>query len=200
LTTFPNLTDDEWNELTIRLTQYAEGRMARLYWRGLTPKRGGTVPGGVGSDDIATEAILSVIEGRRSWSTEVEPFAFFCSVIDSLVSHLVESAENRKSRRMPDSEAGVAGSVELDGNAPDPFRVIADEEEAVRFRELVLKAIQNDPLALEMFQCIEVGIIDPRDIADTTGHPIQEIYTAKKRFKRSVDTAIRKHRQQRSMP
>lgn len=111
-----------------------------------------------------------------------------------MVNHFVECAENRKSRRMPDPADGIAGGFDVEGNAPNPFHVVANEEEAVRCRELVMKPIQDDPFIVEMFQCIEPGFVDPRDTAEVTGRSIEEIYTAKKRFQRAVDAAIRKHR------
>ena len=73
----PTLTDEEWNALSIRLTLYAEGKMLRVYWHGVPPKRGVAAPGGSSAEDVAIEAITSVLEGRRQWPTGIEPMPFF---------------------------------------------------------------------------------------------------------------------------
>jgi len=102
----PDLSDDEWGELVERLALHAYSKLRRLFWRGVPYTQGGVVPGGVSPEDLAAEAVESFLEGTRVWHKDKKPefLDFLMSVVDSKVSHLVESAENRQSRRIHEDQ------------------------------------------------------------------------------------------------
>lgn len=100
---FEAMGEGELTELVKRLTYHADCKLMRLRWRGLTIRSGGAVPGGVEATDLAAQAIVDVIEGTRKWDPVKDPdlLRFLKGVVDSKVSNLVNSAENKASRRVP---------------------------------------------------------------------------------------------------
>src|SRR4051812_49405967 len=103
LAQLPNFRSEQWEELTERLTLHAHYKMAGLTWRGLKLSKGGSIPKGFEPEDIAQRAILAVVEGKRACSTaQMSTFErfleFLTGVVDSYISHLVTSAENKGSR------------------------------------------------------------------------------------------------------
>jgi hypothetical protein len=194
--TFPNWSDEEWETTIEQLTLYASGRMSRLYWRGLPLRTGGAVPGGLGPDDMAAEAIVDVIDGRRVWDSSAEPdfLCFLRSVVDSKVSHLVESLENRRTRRL--------GGVDPDATAPqrpgkgvDPGTECAEREWEERFRTSIIDAIRGDKLVEGVFQCLEAELTKPAEMAEVLGEDVKDINNAQKRLRRKVEAVLKELRQ-----
>ena len=166
--------------------------MSRLFWRGLYS---------VGPEDIAEEAVIRVFDGRRAWGGEGDFLEYLKSVVDSIVSDLVGSFENRKSRPMPGASSESDDGFELPGREADPFTVVADwdeepvlREEANAFRERVMAKLAKDPIAWQMFEAIENDFVKPGQIAELLGKPVIEIYAAKKRLQRAVESVRRNHR------
>ena len=194
----PNLTDEQWQEIVERLTLHAHCKMAQLTWRGVPPSRGGTVPGGIEPEDLATDVIVALIEGTRTWDQQEQPdlLQFLKSVVDSMVSHLVECVENRVTRRIDGgSHSEPTHPVfEVPDCGPDPSTVCADREERERFQVIVLEEIGNDSLAQEVFECLEASITKPAEIAKLIGRSVREINNAQKRLRRKVESAMKKHK------
>jgi hypothetical protein len=193
LATIPSLSDEEWGELLERLTLYAAYKMIRLYWRGVRGSRGGKTPGGLEPQDLAAEAVLSVIDGTRTWNHDVAPdlLGFLRGVVDSKISHLVESLENRVTRRANPSGCGSAnpGTIET---GIDPVEVSADAEYQERFRRLVTKAISGDKLVFKVFECLQAEITKPADMAVVLDVEVQQINNAQKRLRRKVAGVLKK--------
>ena len=138
----PELSDNEWNDLVDRLTLYAHCRFARLIWRGVPWHRGGSAPGAAQPSDIAADAIVSVINDERIWDREKYPdfFDFLKGVVDSRVSHLVRSVENRKLGRFfhkpaGDSDVDFEGDIAASDMLPDI--AVAEQEVIERLRASV---------------------------------------------------------------
>ena len=156
---FETMGEEELAELLSLLTDYTYCKFIHLRWRGLSLKRGGSIPGGVEPSDIAAQAIIDVIDGTRAWDPErhVDLLRYLKGVIDSQVSNLVNLAENKTSRRMGASDGDSADPPEyrLPAPGPDPFEVIANKDSMDVFRAAVVAAIKDDPLALGIFECLE---------------------------------------------
>jgi DNA-directed RNA polymerase specialized sigma24 family protein len=194
----PTLTEEEWEALSIRLTKYAEVKMLRIYWYGVPPKRGVAVPGGASAEDVVIEAITSVLQGRRQWPAGIEPMPFFRGVVDSIVSHMAECAEKQRRHTCPPGANGQMPDFDPPAeDDPEPSEILVREEEAAQFQELITKAAEKEPLALEMLDCALAEFTTPRQMAEVTGRPVEEFYRAKQRLRAFFETAQRKHRNQR---
>jgi DNA-directed RNA polymerase specialized sigma24 family protein len=193
---FENMGEDQLREILERLTYHAYCKLVHLKWRGLTLKEGGAAPGGIEPQDVAAQAIVDVIEGTRRYDPLTRPdlLRFLKGVVDSQVSNLVRSAENRKTRRFPPPAKADGGPCEYEVRDPwpDPADVVADEESKELFRTAIRSAVADDPLALEVLRCLDAGITKPSEMAEVLGKPVQEINNAQKRLRNKVNKVIKK--------
>lgn len=193
----PELTDDQWAELTERLTLYASCKLVRRYWRGLRVKRSESVTKGHEAGDLAADAIVAVLEGKReSWNREAYPdfYRFLQSVVDSKISALVRSAENRQTRRLeqPHEGAPPAEAYTVKSNSPRPDQLVEDAEWKEKFRSALAKAMADDTLSLALFDCLYAGVNDRSEIAQYLDVNVNDVYNAQKRLQRRVEAVMKK--------
>ena len=184
----PDLSDDRWGEILERLTYHALCKLSRLRWRGVA---NGPAPGGIQPEDLAATAIELVLLGKRTWDEATQPdlAKFLMGVVDSRISSLVGSLENRKSRRLSPPGAGEE-SAAVDDFADwgaDAANLVVRREEQEAFRTAALKAIEGDEQAFQVFECLEADITKPADIAAYLGVSVEEIYNVQKRLRRKLD-------------
>ena len=193
----PNLTDAEWEDLTERLTLYASCKLVRRYWRGLRVKKGESVTKGKEATDLAGDAIVAVIEGKRaSWNKDAYPdfYRFLQSVVDSRISALVRSPENKRTRRIehPHEGASLPEVYAVESDTPPPDELVEDAEWKERFRATLAKEVGEDSLVLSLFECLDVGMTDRSEIAELLGVSVNDIYNAQKRLQRRVEAVLKK--------
>jgi DNA-directed RNA polymerase specialized sigma24 family protein len=192
LTTIHDLSDDDLLKLLKRLTLHADRKLARLRWRGV---QGGAPPGGVRAEDIASDAITAVIAGTRTWDPKSQPdlLRYLRGVVDSMISKLVNSFDNRRTRRLgPPGGSGEASSAhEAAGREPDPAELASSREAAEAFRAPIVEALKDDDVAYQVFECLEADITKPSDVAEYLGLSVAEVNNAQKRLRRKVDDAIK---------
>lgn len=189
----PNLTDADWEDLLKRLMLYAVYKTRKLRWRGLPGGDNQSLPGGHGPDSLASEAIVSVLNGERACTatTKDELLDFLKGVVDSKVNHLAESAENKKSRALP-SEDGHKGGTP-DGWHPRtkpqdaPVALAADPEAAKAFREKALKALSGEPQLTELFECLAAGFAGRKEIAELMNVTEDDVTNLRKRLARKLE-------------
>jgi DNA-directed RNA polymerase specialized sigma24 family protein len=193
LITIQVLSEDELLKLLKRLALHADRKLARLRWRGV---QGGPPPRGIQGEDIAADAVTAVIEGTRTWDQKAHPdlLKYLRSVVDSMISKLVNSVDNRKTRRLGppgtrDDESSPA--YEAVGREPDPAELAANREAAEGFRAPIVEALKDDELAYQVFECLESDINKPADIAEYLGLSVGEVNNAQKRIRRMVDGAVK---------
>jgi hypothetical protein len=193
---FENMAEDQLRVLLERLTCHAHCKIVHLRWRGFTLKKGGAAPGGIEPQDVAAQVIVDVIDGTRRYDPLTHPdlLRFLKGVVDSQVSNLVRSAENRKTCRFPaPAEAdGEPCEYEVRDPWPDPADVIADEESMELFRKAIRAAVGDDPLALEVLRCLDAEITKPSEMVEVLGRDVHEINNAQKRLRNKVSKAIKK--------
>lgn len=83
----------DWAEVGVRLTAYASWKARNLQWRTGCAE---ALAGGKTPEDLAADAILKVLGGDRAWDPNRGPLLRYLEgVVDSLMSHLAASADNR---------------------------------------------------------------------------------------------------------
>lgn len=196
LAEIPSLSEDQWDELAVRLTDYARKKLALRFWMGVKGGAAGSALKGLEAHDIAAEAIVGVLDGNReSWNRESYPtfFDFLKSIVDSKVSELVKKPENKTTRRYKDEQLGrdeqVAGVVSHPTSTLD---LMVDLESRARFRAALIKEIEADNLALGLFECLESDMKDRSDIATILDVEVSEVYNAQKRLGRKVQKLAKK--------
>jgi hypothetical protein len=168
--------------------------MAGLSWRGLRLSKGGSIPKGFEPQDMAQRAVLAVLQGKRACSAaQMASFdaflEFLKGVVDSFISHLVTGAENRRSRRMSETneDQPAPQDVLLEDPFPPPDKVVEDREYLQRFRDELVKELAGDARAMDILTCIEAGYVKKQEMAELLGCPVKELYDAQKRYQRKVE-------------
>lgn len=180
-----NLTNDEQTRLLKDLTAHALHKMRRLTWRGAYVRDGGSVPKGKEPADFALEAIKKALSGERGWNRVAYPTlkAFLRSVVDSEISHLVESTDNRYGRRTS-NQGPESFSVPLDH--ADPRTVVIDRDWKESFQKFALEELEGDEFLQDLFKCLEADITQPAEIAVMLDTTVDRVNNEKKRLNRKL--------------
>lgn len=93
------LESQPWKDICPRLTKYALYKTRWYYWQG---RYGGDLPGGHHAEDLAEQAITKLFVGEREWDPRKQPdlYKHLQGVVDSLISHLLESRENERDKKV----------------------------------------------------------------------------------------------------
>lgn len=186
LAKFEKAVTDEFME---RLISFALRRKRAHYWRGVWD---GHLPGGNEAKDIACEAVDDVLLGRRTWDPEKKPdlLDFMRSVVNSKISHLVESAENEKDELAlaATSKDGVDHFDTLPNkNAATAAIQLQEKEDEERNSELILSFydfVADDKLLQGIVGCTIEGVTKRAEIAAALKVTEHEITNANKRLDR----------------
>jgi hypothetical protein len=155
------------------LTAHAVYKARRLSWQ--TGKK--DLPGGRQPKDLAFDAINLVWTGERNWdpAKQPDPLKHLKSIVDSLVSHLVESAEHTQ-REWPKKEVEEQLFDPPDDQTPSPLDAVIAADV---FSKVWKQAKADEDLELVLC-CIEEGMSKPADISDVLKMPVESVYKAKK--------------------
>lgn len=198
------MSDEEIEFLILRLGRYANRESKRLDWR---TGNSNELPDGETDDSIVSKAFERVLSGNRKWNPENDPdFAkYMMDVIDSLLSHLVNSKDNTMFG--PPPEEGSADEAAWHGASPKHGRkyersadwmtqtAASPEEELLqkeqtaankRAMELLHESIKNDAELVKVVEAIKEGCDKNGEIAKQTGIDIRDVEKAKKRLNRKI--------------
>ncbi len=197
----------EQESLILRLGRYAERESKRLKWRTGNSKE---LPNGDTDGSIVSKAFERVMSGERKWNPQTDPdlAKYLMDVIDSLLSHLVNSKDNTMFRIPP--EAGSADDAAWHGathkherkyeqsadwmtrTTPSPEQELIVKENtaaAKRAMELLEESIKNDTELVAIVKAIREGCDKNGEIAKQTGIDIRDVEIAKKRLDRRIASA-----------
>jgi DNA-directed RNA polymerase specialized sigma24 family protein len=188
------LEQHPWEETIPRLELYALRKARRLYWQGIMD---GNMPTGQEAADVVLEAIEDLLTGKRSWDPSIQPnlFAHLRSIIDSKLSHLVESWANRHVRTesaLSTEDNNATGSpsphVQFSEPTPSPAEMMLRAEEerlAEEFFWGFYEYLSDEPLLQKVIECIDDDL-KPAEMAAHLGVPQKEIYNIRKRLQRRL--------------
>ena len=182
------LTQDQQQRLLDRLTIYAERKYIRLGW---FKNRKYRSPCGQGPDDVAAEAIIRLIEGRRNYDDQKQPdlLVYLRSVVDSIVSHVIKSADFDKRKSMPKvlTEDGEIEEIEIESGVATPSLVYMQKDLVERINAILKERFAQDDVALGILECLKAGIDKPSEIAEYFDIKINDVNNAQKRLRRAFD-------------
>lgn len=172
------LDEADWDDIALKLIRFA------LYL--MKEKRIKFLPDGMDHEDVAICAMQKVITGQRSWDPVKHP---------NLLTHLkwiVKSdlSENGLLGKNTDEEPVYTDDDELlDFLHDNPFSEGSEEES---FIPALLEEIEGDDrLELIVLAIIE-GAIAPAEIAEGTGIPLKDVYSARRKLQRKMNKAMEK--------
>lgn len=167
----------DWADVGIRLTAYATWKARNLRWRtGLSD----ALAGGRTPEDLAAEAILKVLTGERGWDPQRGALLpYLEGVVDSLVSHLADSADNRIQERWSDDYDRAAEGAP----ASDPA------ERIERLRATLQREQQSGLLAL--VDAVDGGCeATPQALAHRLGLSVADVNNRLKRLRRIAQRVV----------
>jgi hypothetical protein len=171
------LRDVDWAAIGIRLTAYASWKARNRQWR---TGRSDALAGGRTPEDLAAEAVLKVLSGERAWDpTRGALLPYLEGVVDSLLSHLADSLDNRLQERWADAHDRAADSEPLG----DPVERV----EALR------AAVQQNaqPALLAVIDALAAGCEPkPQALAAQLGTSVADINNRLKRLRRLAQQII----------
>lgn len=187
-----------WEHMALALTDYALFKVRRLKWRTGDKE---SLPKGMTAEDLACEAIEKVWSGERQWNPTESPdlLAFLKSVVDSLVSHLVLSADHLYVQRMPETSDGREIEELLKVADPssdtaqdivtvqhDPECLVISRMTAERFVGALFEEIAGDGELEGMVTALMGGAVKPKEIAKEMGIEVERVYKLRERLDRAV--------------
>lgn len=197
-TIFEHLQKADWDDIAVRLTDYAVKKARRYRWRT------GTAIGGESAEDLAFEAIKRVLDGDRKWDPQGKPdiFQYLTGVVDSLLSHLSKSPARILVQSFPESEDGEIleellkkadpesdTAKHLARRDPTPEDLLLEKEqerlEQAVYREIVQSFEGNGDLET-IFLCIMDGVCKSSDISKVTGMDIKDVYQLRRKLNRRI--------------
>lgn len=167
----------DWAEIGIRLAAYATWRARNLQWRS---GRTDVLAGGKTPEDLAAEAILKVLEGERAWDPcRGALLPYLEGVVDSLMSHLAASADNRIQESWSDSH-------------PDPADVpiATDPSDRIDRLRAALRRDQQHALLAVIDAVAAHCDAKPQAIAQQLGTTVADINNRLKRLRRYAQKVV----------
>jgi hypothetical protein len=185
------LEQHPWDQTIQQLLYYTLGRIRGRTWRGM---RDGALPGGREVEDIVSQAIEDVLSGQRAWDPIQHPdlFVHLQGIIDSRLSHLGVSAENRRMvAEFPPSRSlhGVAvrdgaASCHREPSLQDALLQAEEDQLAEELLQGFAHFLADDPLLQRIVRSIVEGIDKPAAIAVHVGATVEQVYNARRRLQR----------------
>jgi len=191
---FRQLEETDWEAVGVELAGHAAFRARNLTWR--TGDRL-ELARGFNPVDVAQEAILKVLDGSRDWDPKRGPLIpYLKGVVDSLISHLADSADNQIQVRLPEGEDGEEVSDRLEFEAPrndnhgwltkPPPRpdggVSGDADGRV---DKLFAAVSDKKELMDVVEAVmELDDPKPAAIAEQLGVPVKDINNRLKRLRR----------------
>jgi hypothetical protein len=165
-----------WAEVGVRLVAYATWKARNLQWR---TRQAWELAAGKTPEDVAAEAIVKVLDGTRVWDPAKIPLLpFMQGVVDSLMSHLAGSLDNRIQQRW---EAMAPPAAEQ--AAADEEKGESAEERIERLRaDLIASGSQE---LLDVVDAITRGCEPkPQAVARWLGISVADVNNRLKRLRR----------------
>lgn len=186
---FSELTEDQQRQLLDRLTIYAERKYRRLGWFKNGHYRS---PSGQGPDDVAAEAIVRLIEGRRNYDEQKYPDLLEYlkkSVTKSIVSHIIDSPDFEKRKPTPHivTDDGEIKEIEIEDKSDDPSLAYIRKDLVEKINAILQKRFAQDSIVLGILECMKAGFDKPSEFAEYLEVEIGDVNNAQKRLRREFD-------------
>lgn len=187
--TVSELTQDQQQLLLDRLTIYAEREYRRLGWFRNGQYRS---PSGQGPEDVAAEAIVRLIEGRRKYDEQKYPDLLEYlkkSVTKSIVSHIIDSPDFERRKPIPNvlTEDGEIEEIEIESGGDNPFIIYMQKDMIEIINAILQEKFAQDNIVLGILECMKAGIDKPSEIAVCLGVETSDVNNAQKRLRREFD-------------
>ena len=189
------MSETELKTLILRLAKYALGVSRDLDWRTHNPRQ---LPGGETIGSIVSKAFEKILSGERNWNPDQDPSLekYLMDVIDSLLNHLAESADNTRFTVIPEqiggrpveearTSEGQPGAEWLTLPRQNPEELLLAQEREERNERalgILMTECGDDQMLIKVLETMFDGYFTPRSIAERLRIPVQEVYGANRRL------------------
>lgn len=172
----PELHQQLTQEVISSFVKYARFLIRLRFWRG---QQGGDIlPRGDSPESIVNSVVEKLLDGKINWDPQEVPLRYFLrQAIRREVGHLSTLLENRKGTTAEGLEYAVWPSNEFEG-----------EQWVADFLEFLRSNGERD--LVEVVRCMLDTDGKPRTIASRLGMSQIEIYNAKKRLSRRLNSFL----------
>lgn len=172
---------DEIEHAISQLTEVQRNRLrqfSQYRHQSLGSRRTGRDP-----DDLLSDAIVAVLEGRRKWNRgKVDFFNFLVGVIRSLCSHIRDGRPTDAFDEIDSSES-AAKSLRSDG--PGTASTVQDDLEARALDEEIRRRFKDDACVTLIYESLLQGM-SPKEIQGCLEISTKKYDASVKRLRRAV--------------
>ena len=188
-----NQADYDWENIALELTYHAVVKVKRLRWRTGSYE---SLPQGKTPEDLAYEAIEKVFSGDRRWNPDKNPdlLRYLKSVVDSLVSHLVESENHKRLQYFPETEDGVdleevlpLAATSLSRRPKTPEEELLAKEREERVLSEIFDAVDGDVELGALVEALMEGYTKPAEIAQAWNRDVKDVYPMVRKLKHRIE-------------
>ncbi len=187
--------DKDWWDASIkRLIWHADSKLKHRRWRGVW---GGPAPGGAQAVDIVQTACEKLVSRKRRWDPETHPdlFLWLGDQVDSEISNLVRSVDNKRGERLVptrDGEDWTEQPMDPRDQSAGPEDLALSNEVESRANEFALGFIDHLAGKTDLLDVVDAvlsadGRSKPADWAARLNVPVAEIYGRQKRLRRELE-------------
>jgi hypothetical protein len=181
------LDNIDWVDVSIRALKHAQNKLMRFKI---------IKNSALDAEDFVHTAVERIYDGNRKWNKQRYPdfIDFINSVIDSLINHEINQLlENIKEPLFNNAGNEIKYDVEVAikykfdcFNQKNSLDIIIKEEEHRQFKNKIYQFIKGNKKLEDIFNIMEEGITEPRNIAELTGISVNDIYNILKILRRKL--------------
>lgn len=146
------------------------------------------------AEELAQEAIVRTLEGKRQWDPsrvpDLESYLYW--VMRSIVHAAAQSPGSRVAFFDDEQETSLESLSESTQDAATPEATCLLAEEVALREKAIWDAAGDDPILLKLVEAVMDGCGKPAEIADKTGWPPKVVYEAMRKLRRRVEVKRRK--------
>ena len=190
------ITEEELKQYLKRLTLYAQKKFFKLGWARKDAYRAG--PQSMGPQDVASEAIIRVIEGKRKDNKQAYPdfMIFLRSVVDSIISNMLNLVEHKKEQPLPyrTNDFDQTKVFDLEDKKLSPIHNLINKEIVEKVEAVLMRTFSGDNVVCDILECLKAGITRPSEIAEYLEVKTSDVNNAKKRLRRAIETNLQEYK------
>lgn len=196
MTDISQITAEELKQYLKRLTLYSQNKFFKLGWASKGSYRSG--PQGMGPQDVVSEAIRKVLEGKRKYNKQAYPvfMNFLRSVVDSIISNMLKLVEHKKVQPLPnrtnDSDQTIV--LELEDQKLSPIHNLINKEIVEKVESVLMQTFSNDNIVCGILDSFKAGIIKRSEIAEYLEVKTKDVDNARKRLRRVIEKNLQEYK------
>jgi hypothetical protein len=121
---------------------------------------------------------------------------FLRSVVDSIISNMLNLVEHRKVQTLPNraNECDQTRVFELEGNELSPVHILINKDIAGKVEDVLMRTFANDSIVCGILACLRAGIIKPSEIAEYLEVKTKDVNNAQKRLRRVIEAKLQEYK------